>query len=480
MKKKIPFLLSLILILTLLLSACELPLPISAAAGEKETEVSETEPAATEEVTETATLEETEAVTETPAATEEPTEEATEEASPTPEPTQDPSYQTYGPTNFPEGISPLTGWPVSDPDLLKLPPALISISNFPASARPQAGLNTSPLVFEMTIGEGMTRFLAMFYGAFPSSVSGQTEGDMAGGTAGGAGDSSSGDTSGGGSGGDTSGDTAGGGLDASSASVGPIRSGRLPYEDIRSIYNGFLVMASAYSGIAQTLSDATTIYGSDSSDINSAMIGIDKLYTIAQGHAEGYPGSNFNLDGMKFSPDIPEGGKPAETVWVFYSNLNQIQWRYDEALGGYIRYDIKTDGSGEFVMATDRLTGEPILRENVIVIYAFHEYYAPTLIDVYLTNMPKMKAVMFRDGQVFDIFWSTQFGDYEQQTGLLRPMRFIDANGDPVALKNGRTWVEIVSTTSFHVESEISENPFTPIKEAEGTGLWLVRYKGLY
>ena len=475
MKKKIPLLLPLILILTLLLSACELPLPISAADSAKESEVSETEPASTEEETETLTPEETEAVTETPAATEEPTAEATDETSPSPEPTQDPSLQTYGPTNFPEGINPLTGWPVSDPDLLKLPPALISISNFPASARPQAGLNTSPLVFEMTIGEGMTRFLAMFYGAFPSTVSGQTEGDPTGGTAGGTGDSSSG-----GSSGDSSGDTAGSGFDPGSASVGPIRSGRLPYEDIRSIYNGFLVMASAYSGIAQTLSDATTIYGSDSSDINSAMIGIDQLYNIALGHSEGYPGSNFNLEGMKFSPDVPEGGKTAETVWVFYSNLNQIQWRYDAALGGYVRYDIKTDGSGEFVMSTDRLTGDPILRENVIVMYAFHEYYAPTLIDVYLTNMPNMKAVLFRDGQIFDIFWNTQYGEYEQETGLLRPMRFVDANGDPIALKNGRTWVEIVSTSSFHVESEISDTPFTPIKEAEGTGLWLVRYKGLY
>ena len=475
MKKNLPLLLTLILILTLLLSACELPLPTSTAGDQKETDASETEPASSEEVTETLTPQETEEVTETPITTEEPTEtetvEETEEVSSTPDSTQSSSGQTYGPTNFPEGINPLTGLPIGDSDLLKLPPALISVSNFPASARPQAGINSSPLVFEMTIGEGMTRFLAMFYGAFPEIVSGQTEGDPTGGTAGGAGDSSSGDSSG---------DTAGGGLDSGSASVGPIRSGRLPYEDLRAIYSGFLVMASAYSGIAQTLSDATTIYGSDSSDINSAMIGIDQLYNIALGHSEGYPGSNFNLEGMKFSPDLPEGGKTANMVWVFYSNLNQIKWQYDEALGGYVRYDIKTDGSGEFVMATDRLTGDPILRENVIVIYALHEYLAPTLIDINLTNMPKMKAVMFRDGQAFEIFWTTQFGDYEQDSGLLRPMRFVDANGDPVALRNGRTWVEIVSTSSFHVESEISDNPFTPIKEAEGTGLWLVRYKGLY
>lgn len=478
MKKNLPLLMTLILILTLLLSSCELPLAMSAA---KEAEVVETEPAPTEEETEAPTPEETEEVAEAPAATEEPAAveevEETEEVSSDEEPVETSSSQTYGPTNFPEGINPLTGWPASDPSMLELPPALISVSNFPASARPQAGLNTSPIVFEMTIGEGMTRFLAMFYGAFPSTVSGQTEGDPVGGTSGGSGgDSSSGDASSSAS----SGDSAGNSPAAGSASVGPIRSGRLPYEGIRAMYTGFLVMASAYSGVAQTLSSATTIYGSDSSDINSAMIGIDSLYNIALGHAEGYPGSEFNLEGMKFSQDIPAGGKTAEAVWIFYSNLNQIQWRYDEALGGYVRYDIKTDGSGEFVMATDRITGEPILRENVIVLYAIHEYYAPTLIDIYLTNMPQMKAVLFRDGQIFDIFWTTQYSDYEKETGLLRPIRYVDANGDPFALKNGRTWVEIVSTTSFHVESEVSDYPFTPIKEAEGTGLWLVRYKGTY
>ncbi len=239
-------------------------------------------------------------------------------------------------------------------------------------------------------------------------------------------------------------------------------------------------MASAYSGVAANLNDTTTIYGSDSSDINSARIGVSQLYNIALERSQTPPGNSFTLKGNKFSPTPPEGGMRADEVWLFYSNLNQIQWRYDEERGAYIRYDIKTDGSGEFVMSTDRLDGDPIARENVIVLFAMHEYYAPTLIDIYLDNMPPMKALLFRDGEIHEIFWTTQYGDYEKETGLLRPIRFVDEDGNPVALKNGQTWVEIVSTSSFHVESEISDLPFLPIKEAEGTGLWLVRYKGLY
>lgn len=458
MKKQFPLLLTLTIILTLLLSACELPISSTAdnnPAGAKSTK------------TETAPTEEVETPTPLPEATETPEATAERTAAPT-EATETEAGQAYGPEDFPENINPLTGLPVEDPGLLKLPPALISISNFPASARPQVGINTSPIIFEMTIGEGMTRFLTLFYGGFPKAVSGLTEGQTT------EGDDASGDTTGGDSAGD------GDGVAASTASIGPIRSGRLPYEGLRSLYSGFLVMASAYSGVAQTLNDTTTIYGSDSSDVNSALIGVNQLYNIALARSQVYPGSSFSLEGMTFSPTPPEGGKPADTAWIFYSNLNQIQWRYDAALGGYIRYDIKTDGSGEFVMATDGLTGEPVLRENVIVIYANHNYLAPTLIDIELTNVPPMQALLFRDGEIHEIFWTTQFGEYEQQTGLLRPMRFVDANGDPVALKNGQTWIEIVSTASYHVESEISESPFFPIKEAEGTGLWLVRYKGAY
>ena len=59
-------------------------------------------------------------------------------------------------------INPLTGLPVNNPENLLLPPALVSVTNFPPTARPQAGLTTSPIVFEIYIGDGMTRYLAIF------------------------------------------------------------------------------------------------------------------------------------------------------------------------------------------------------------------------------------------------------------------------------------------------------------------------------
>ncbi len=77
---------------------------------------------------------------------------------------------SYGPNpqDFPPGFNPLTGQPVLDPSLLRIPAVLVSISHFPAAARPQAGLSFAPYVFEFSITEGESRLLAAFYGQFPA------------------------------------------------------------------------------------------------------------------------------------------------------------------------------------------------------------------------------------------------------------------------------------------------------------------------
>lgn len=77
---------------------------------------------------------------------------------------------SYGPdpNNFPAGINPLTGEAVGDPSLLKVPALLVSISNFPVTARPQGGLSFAPFVYEFSITEGQSRFLAVFYGQYPA------------------------------------------------------------------------------------------------------------------------------------------------------------------------------------------------------------------------------------------------------------------------------------------------------------------------
>jgi hypothetical protein len=78
----------------------------------------------------------------------------------------------YGPEldSFPEDVNPLTGWPVQDASLLKLPAVLVSISNMPVTARPQAGIGFASWIFELFIGEGATRFMGVFYGDYPHEI----------------------------------------------------------------------------------------------------------------------------------------------------------------------------------------------------------------------------------------------------------------------------------------------------------------------
>lgn len=332
------------------------------------------------------------------------------------------------PEDVPTGFNPLTGLPVSDPHTLSLPAVLISITNFPPSSRPQAGLSFSPWVFEMYISEGMTRFLAAFYGDFPHKS-----------------------------------DNGGDGTDQSTGSgdVGPVRSGRLPYIYIHDFFqDSCLVYAGATYQIRSKLRGCATVFGDDSTNINSAMLDVTRMEKIAEENQR--PDEHFNYTGNLFSPDAPAQGAPANTINVFYSFLNQSQWQFDAASGEYLKFEDFADGSGKFRPATDRLTGEQLAFSNVIVLFAKHEALHPYIIDISLGVGEQGKAVVFRDGQRFDAFWSTVSDDYEKSTGLRRPLRIVDAAGNPFPLKPGQTWVHVVT-----VPSEIFD---------KGAGTWLVRF----
>jgi hypothetical protein len=88
----------------------------------------------------------------------------------TPQPTETPISVGPEQSDVPPGFNPLTGLPVADPSLLKIPALLISIPHFPPEARPQAGLSFAPWVFEYLISKGSTRFLAAFYGQYPHPI----------------------------------------------------------------------------------------------------------------------------------------------------------------------------------------------------------------------------------------------------------------------------------------------------------------------
>jgi hypothetical protein len=323
------------------------------------------------------------------------------------------------PEDFPQGVNPLTGLPANDPSFLDIPAVLVSITNFPASARPQSGLSFSPFVFEIYISEGMTRFLTVFYGEYPKvrDQQGSANGEQ-----------------------------------SPPPEIGPIRSGRLPYVYIRDFFqNSCLVYASATEELRAKLRGCAIVYGSDADNINSALLNVTRMQEIATQSDNGYP---FNYTGNTFNPNPPTGGQTANKLNIFYSFKNQAQWQYDPAAETYLRFEDKADGSGKFYPATDRLTGEQLHFENVIMLIAPHKAVKPTIIDIQLGIGNMGKAYLFRDGQMIPVYWSTVAGDYEKETGLRRPIRFVDANRNPIALKPGHTWVHVMSPASYLEEKE--------------------------
>lgn len=347
------------------------------------------------------------------------------------------SPAVVGPENFPEGYNPLTGLPVKDRSTLALAPALVSVTNFPVTARPQAGLSFSPFVFEMYIGEGMTRFLALFYGDYPQKG-------------------------------------ADNGIALADDRIGPVRSGRLPYESLRQLYNGFLVMSSASSVVLPSLNGYTNVFGSDNDDINSAMIPATRLEEVASKNPKRL--KEEALTGLKFDTAAPAEGKTARMVWIPFSFLNQVIWRYDASSGAYLRYQDKADGK-TFVQATDRLNSQPLTYENVVILFADHKAKRETLIDINLMYVKRKPALLFRDGKMYKIYWTTANGEYEKKTGLVRPIRFIDAQGNPFPLKPGQTWVEIVQDYTRYNETVDSEAYFELKNKVQpDSGNWAIHF----
>lgn len=345
-----------------------------------------------------------------------------------------------GPQTYPSMINPLNGLPVKDAANLSLPPVLVSISNFPPTARPQAGLSFSPIVFEIFIGDGMTRNLAVFYGDYPARIA--SDGSQPAATEG---------------------------------IIGPIRSGRISYEKFRKLYNGLLVMASAYKAVAEELNQFTNIFGSDSSDINSALMDTSRMKSIALSSEKGI--EDAALSGMYFNATPPQGGKTAHSLWLFYNNLNQIFWRFNEQDGSYHRFQDIADGA-TFIEATDRLTGRPLQAANVILLFVKHQVLGKYNIDLDLLYKKNESALLFRDGQVSPIYWTTRSEEYEQTTGRLRPIRFIDQQGNPVALKPGQTWIHTLPLGLEPWETVNSEKYNQLMAgNVKGSGYWALRFK---
>ena len=348
--------------------------------------------------------------TASPTASSTPTLPPTETPTPTPTPlpSATPVYPAagLGPGGFPADVNPLTGLQVANPTLLERRPLAIKVSNLPRSVRPQWGLSLADIVFEYYTEEGATRFIALFYGKDASMV-------------------------------------------------GPIRSARFFDAHVVRGYKAVFAFGYAYEKVLDRLfssdfADRLVVEGPyapltryDPNGSNYLMANTTTLSAyITQKKVEN---GRKNLDGMFFQIQPPAGGQPAPVVYARYSGAMYGRWDYDATTGKYLRYS-ETDNdlsrsNEKYALLTDRLTNQPVVADNVVVLFVPQEYYVRPpgeVVDILFYGSGV--AYAFRDGQGYQVKW--QRNAPEAVTSLT----YLD--GTPFPFKPGNTWFEVMGSNA--------------------------------
>jgi hypothetical protein len=322
---------------------------------------------------------------------------------PTATPTETPIPLVYpvGPSGFPTNVNPLTGLAVSDPTLLDRRPLAVKVTNFPRTARPQAGLSRADILWEFYTEFGNTRWIAMFYGK-------------------------------------------------DAEKVGPIRSARVLDTRIIPLYDAILVHVQAFETVWQEISK-TGIDTINEFPASCPAICRDPEVKIIENSAFGNTAEltkyarrigllttgRPNLNGMVFDPAVPADLKASIGARIYFSSSATAQWKYDPEKKRYVRFSENAVFALESL--TDRTTGEQLAVDNLVLMVVNTFRYAGQTgtgeqFDMDLTKSGK--AYIFRDGFVLEGRW--------QSGGPNVPLQFADANGTLFPLHPGTTYIGIL------------------------------------
>lgn len=322
-----------------------------------------------------------------------------------------------GPESYPPGVNPLTGLPVEDASVLEQRPMIVKIVNAPAEARPQWGIPQADIVWEYLIAGGLTRFAAVYLSQAPERV-------------------------------------------------GPIRSLRLTDFELARVYRALVTASGMSIGTYDVLkSDALMlsriVSGSSPCPPLCRDEDLDRKWELTlMGDLQGLRDLAEELErdtaaepviGMAFSDDLPPGGAGVERIAVRYRNTT-VTYSYDADANVWLR---SQDGEPH----TDAVTGDQLQMDNVIILedehwvqpYNYEGYWGYSNF-AYSTNLiGEGRALVLRDGQYIEARWQRATRD----DGL----HFVTVDGDPLPLKPGRTFVNLMPRwiDGYELELYLSE-----------------------
>ena len=327
-------------------------------------------------------------------------------------------------TAFPPGVNPLTGLEVDDPAMLEHSPLAIKISNS-RPVRPQSGLNSADIMFEHYAEGNITRFTGVFYGSYPERV-------------------------------------------------GSVRSGRLIDLEIPAMYQGMFAFSGMSGGVKQRFR-ASDLFPDQ---VASPDFGIGQPYFYRvpeEGKAFEHTLYADPVElralaaerGADVAPEFPQLMAFAATppilkdmFEVSYFEINYLigtctaEWSYDAASGNWLR---KTAGE----IHTDYLTGEQVRAANVLIIFANHlptdileDTHGGGHMSIEIQTWGTGSALLFRDGKMYQGYWT------RKERGDM--LTFQDTDGNPLPLKPGNSWFQLVPADTPAEEFDTGMYRFSP------------------
>ncbi len=310
---------------------------------------------------------------------------------------------------LPPGFDPLTGLKVEDASRLERRPIAVKISTFPRSLRKyQSGLSLADVAYEYYIEDGLTRFIAVFYGK-------------------------------------------------DAARAGPVRSGRYFDEHIARMYHSALVFANADERVEKYLleSDLKPLLFLPRGDNcpplcdDSSIEGYNDVFVDTAGVGA------FLSDNSKqplrptffYGAFSPFSQQKMNRIVTHYSAYSYNYWEYDASLQKYLRYsdtnDLVSGKSENYAAHIDHLTNQQISADNVVVLVVPHNFKndfdrADQVFDIQLTGSGN--AYVFSNGFFYKGVWTRDLVD--------QPIQLFDATNVPIRLKTGQTFYQVINSES--------------------------------
>lgn len=310
------------------------------------------------------------------------------------------AQETIGPETYPDGVNPLTGLPVENPEVLRRPPLIVKIDNYPPDIRPQSGLSAADMVWETLLAGGATRFGAIF---LANDVS----------------------------------------------HVGPIRSCRLVDFELSHVYHSLFTCSGMAQGTLDWLradtaaTERSIVRGGPCPPLcrfpREEVAFEHTLYGDTAGLRElaaelGRNTTAEPLYGMAFSATATNAGTAINGLRVEYTTTT-VEWTYNE--GRWLRVQ---DGAPHL----DALTGKQIGAANVLILEANHieqpvvtdGYWGPPNYAFDVELIGRGRVILLRDGQYIEGEW--------RREGEGAPLTYYDRDGNGLTFKPGNTFVNLM------------------------------------